>query len=122
MFVFATRWVRPECGYADAVFPFDGLRVPRPRRAVRFRRHPALDVPAVYGRILRLLAQLDDFAEEGSRRGIALLEFSANPRQAIPAPHRAVIRLAEAVDPASPFETLRDRFRRLMRLAQDDDS
>src|SRR6266568_2649018 len=108
MLVLSARWVRPERGDADAVFPFDGLRVPRPRRAVRFRRHPALDVPAVYGRILRLLAQLDNFAQEGSRRWIALLEFPADPRQTVPAPHGAVIRLAEAIDTAGAFETLRD--------------
>src|SRR6266568_9528662 len=101
MFVFAARRIRAERGYADAAFPLDRLRVPRQRRAVRFRRHPALDVPAVYGRILRLLAQLDDFAEQRSCRGIALLEFSADPGEAIPAPHRAVIRLAEAIAAAS---------------------
>src|SRR5438128_4610548 len=118
MLVLSARRIRAERGYADAVFPLDRLRVPRGQRAVRFRRQPALDVPAVDGRILRLLAQLDNFAQEGSRRGIALLEFSADPGEAIPAPHGAVIRLAEAIDPAGAFETLRDAFRRLVRFAK----
>src|SRR6266704_3639024 len=83
MLVLSARWIWSKRWNADVVFPLDRLRVPRARRAVRFRRQPALDVPAVYGRILRLLAQLDNFAQEGSRRGIALLEFSANPRQAV---------------------------------------
>src|SRR5216683_762194 len=122
MLVLSPRRILAERGYADAVCALDCLRVPCVRRAVRFRRHPALDVPAVDGRILRLMAQLDNFAQEGSRRGIALLEFSADPREAIPAPHGAVIRLAEAIDTAGAFETLRDRLWCFMRLAQDDDS
>src|SRR6266487_4337663 len=117
MLVLSARWIWSERGYADAAFPLDRLRVPRQRRAVRFRRHPALDVPAVDGRILRLLAQLDNFAQEGSRRGIALLEFPADPRQAIPAPNRTIVRFAQTVDPAGAFETLRDAFRRLIRFA-----
>src|SRR2546425_7507193 len=122
MLVLSARRILAERGYADAVCALDCLRVPCVRRAVRFRRHPALDVPAVYGRVLRLLAQLDNFAQEGSRRGIALVEFSADPCQAIPAPHRAVVRLAEAIAAARSFETLRDAFRCFMCLAQNDDS
>src|SRR6266436_4715375 len=122
MLVLSARWIWSKRWNADAVFPLDRLRIPRARRAVRFRRHPALDMPAVDGRIFWLLAQLDNFAQEGSRRGIARLEFSADPRQAIPAPHRAVIRFAEAVAAARSIETLRDIFRCLMRLAQNDDS
>src|SRR5260370_31139152 len=114
MLVLSARRIRAERGDADAVFPLDGLRVPRARRAVHFRRQPALDMPAVDGRIFWLLAQLDNFAQEGSRCGIALLEFSADPRQAIPAPHRAVIRFGEAVAAARSFEALRDAFRRFV--------
>src|SRR5260370_17723536 len=117
MLVLSARRIRAERGDADAVFPLDGLRVPRARRRVHFRRHPALDMPAVEGRIFGLLAQLGNFGQEGSRCGIALLEFSADPRQAIPAPYSAVIRLAEAIAAARSFETLSDAFRRLIRFA-----
>src|SRR5260370_16263028 len=106
MLVLSARRILAERGYADAVCALDCLRVPCVRRAVRFRRHPSLDVPAVYGRILRLLAQLDNFAQEGSRRGIALLEFSADPREPVPAPNRSIIPLAEPVPAAPSFEPL----------------
>src|SRR5260370_38195674 len=105
MLVLSARRIRAERGDADAVFPLDGLRVPRARRAVHFRRHPALDMPAVDGRIFWLLAQLDNFAQEGSRWGIALLEFSADPRQAIPAPYSPGIPLPQAIATTRTFGT-----------------
>src|SRR6266851_1601057 len=59
MLVFAARRVRPERGNADAALAFDGLRVPGAGRAVNFRRDPALDVPAIYRRILWLQSQFN---------------------------------------------------------------
>src|SRR2546427_6740600 len=53
---------------------------------------------------------------------VAFVEFSSDPCEAVPAPHGAVIRFVEAVAPAGAFETLRDIFRRVVRLAKDDNS
>src|SRR5579859_3032069 len=103
MLVLSARRIWPQRGNADAVFAFDCLRIPNARRAVHFRRHPPLDVPAIHRWILRFLAQLDDFAEQRSRRGIALLEFSADPREAVPSPNSPVIRFTETVDSAGAF-------------------
>ena len=50
-----------------------------------------------------------------------LLEFSANPREPVPSPDSPIIRFAEAVDPASAFETPRYVFRRLMRFLKNVD-
>src|SRR5258708_39603487 len=99
MLVSAARRIRPERWNTHAVFAFHRLCVPSARRAVNFRRHPALDVPAIYGWRFRLLPQLDDFAQQRTRRGIVLLEFSADPRAAGPAPHRPVVCCAEPIDP-----------------------
>src|SRR5713101_3111519 len=97
MFVLTARGIRAERGNAAAAFYFDRLRPPGARRAVGFWRQPFLDVPAVHRWILRLLAQLDDFAKQRARRAIALGEFPANPRQAIPAPYRAIVRFAKGI-------------------------
>src|SRR5579863_829454 len=110
MLVFAARWIWPERGNADAVVAFDGLRVPGAGRAVDFRRHPPLDVPAVDRGILRFLAQFDNFAEQRASCGIVLLEFSANPSEAVPSPYNAIIWFAEAVDAAGACQTLRHVF------------
>src|SRR5579885_2174013 len=118
MLVVAAMRVRPERGDADAVFALDRPRVPRARRAVGFRRHPAFDVPAIHRGIFRFLAQFDDFADE--RAGfIALLEFSADPGEAVPAPHGAIVGLAERIAPAGQFESLSFCLRRVVRFAGD---
>src|SRR5258708_14803903 len=118
MLVFAARGIRAERRNAAAALDFERLRPPGARRAVRFGRHPLLDVPAIHRRIFRLLAQFDDFAKQRARRGIALLEFSANPRQPLPSPNRAIVRLAKTIDTAGQLETMRDACRSVVRFAQ----
>ena len=108
----------PSAGMLMPFSRFDRLCIPRARRAVRFRRDPPFDVPAIDRWIFRFLAQLDDFAEQRPGRGIVLLEFAADPREPIPSPDGAIIRLAESVDTAGEFEAPRDIFRRLVRLAK----
>src|SRR5439155_26753865 len=103
MLVVAARRIRPEGRNAAAVCDLDGLRVPRAGRAVHFRRHPALDVPAIELGILRFQSQVNALSQQAAMR-VALLEFSADPCEAIPAPHGAVIRLAKEVAPAGAFE------------------
>src|SRR6266404_8030184 len=115
MLVFAARGIRAERRNAAAALDFERLRPPGARRAVRFG--PLLDVPAIHRRIFRLLAQFDGFAKQRARRGIALLEFSANPRQPVPSPNRAIVRLAETIDASGQLETPRDRLRRIVRFA-----
>src|ERR1700737_3993748 len=96
MLVIAARGIRPERRDAAAALDLYGLCPPGWRRAVCFRRQPLLNVPAIHRWIFRLLPQLDDFAKQRTRGGIVLLEFSANPRQPIPAPDGAIVRLAKA--------------------------
>jgi hypothetical protein len=64
-------------------------------------------VPSIYRGVFRFPAQLDDFAKQRTGCGIALLELSADPRQPIPSPNRAIVRLAEAIDAAGQLETMR---------------
>src|ERR1700730_15563444 len=117
MLVFAARWVWPKRRNAAPALDFDRLRPPGSWRAVRFRRQPLLNRPAIHGGIFRFLAQLDDFAKQRAGSGIVLLEFAANPCQAVPSPNRAIVRLAEAVDAAGQLETMRDAFRSVVRFA-----
>src|SRR5216683_1650030 len=91
MLVFAARGIRPKCRDAAPVLDFDCLHPPSARRAVGFWRQPFLDVPAIHGGVFGFLAQLDDLAKQRARNGIALLEFSANPRQPIPTPYGAIV-------------------------------
>src|SRR5207245_555579 len=96
MLVVAARRIRPKRRNAAAVCELDRLRVPRAGRTVHFRRHPALDVPAIEMEILRLQSQVNALSQQSAMR-VALLEFSADPCEAVPAPDRAVIRFAEEV-------------------------
>src|SRR5260370_23117392 len=48
---------------------------------------------------------------------VALLNFAADPGKAVPAPHGTIIRFSEAIAITGSFETLRDAFRRVVRLA-----
>src|SRR2546425_13176353 len=48
----------------------------------------------------------------------ASLDLAADPREAIPTPHSAVIRFAEAITAAGSFEMFSDAFRRLMRFTE----
>src|SRR5712692_9592313 len=116
MLVFAARRVRSERRNADPVFALDRLRVPSTGRAIRFRRQPALDVPAVYRRIFRFNPQFNALSYKSTVL-VAILEFPADPREAVPAPHCPVIRFPEAIPSPGLFETSRDTFRRLVRLA-----
>src|SRR5215510_11599768 len=50
---------------------------------------------------------------------VAVLEFPANPSEAVPSPAGAVIRFAKAVDAASALQAMRDVFGRVVRLADD---
>src|SRR5258707_6434755 len=50
---------------------------------------------------------------------VAILELSANPREAVPAPHDAVVRFPEAICAASRFQTPCDRFWHVVRFADD---
>src|SRR5260370_8948828 len=101
MLVFTARRIRPKRGNADAVLPLDRLRVPGAGRAVRFRRQPTLDVPAIHGRIFWLLAQFNALAQQRAML-VAVLEFSADPTEAIPTPCSPVISFPEPVPPALP--------------------
>ena len=121
MLVFAARGVRPERGDAAAVRGFNRLRPPLFRRAVNFRRKPFFDVPAIHGRIFRFLPQLDDFAKQRARCGIAVLKFPADPGQAIPAPDGAIVRFADWVAATGQFETISDRVGRIVRFAENRD-
>src|SRR5437899_8490504 len=47
---------------------------------------------------------------------VAVLEVAADPREAIPTPHSAVIWFSEAITAAGSFEMFSDAFRRLMRF------
>src|SRR5260370_41664378 len=116
MLVFAARGIRAERRNAAAALDFERLRPPGARRAVRFGRHPLLDVPAIHRRIFRLLAQFDDFAKQRARRRVALLEFSANPRQPVPSPDRAIVRLAETIDTPGELQPMRGACRSLLRF------
>src|SRR5713226_278371 len=117
MLVFAARWIGSERGNADAVLAFDGLGVPGAGRAVRFRRQPPLDVPAIDGGILWFHTQFDSLAQQGAML-VAVLEFSAYPSEAIPTPCGAVIWFAEAVRSARAGETMRHCLRRVVRFAE----
>src|SRR5258707_5482288 len=108
MLVFAARGIRAERRNAAAALDFERLRPPGARRAVRFGRHPLLDVPAIHRRIFRLLAQFDDFAKQRARAGSTLLEFSANPRQPVPSPTRPIVRLPGTVGASGQLETPRE--------------
>src|SRR5262249_44965038 len=120
MFIVAAAWIRAERGNADAVFSLDRLRVPGARRAVRFRRHPALDMPAVDRGILRFLPQFNALSQQPAVF-VAILELAADPREAVPAPHGAVVGLAETIRAAVRFETTRDCIRRFVRFASHED-
>ena len=85
MLVVTARRVRSERGNAAAIGHFERLRIPRARRTVRLGWQPLLDVPTIDRGILRFLAQLHNFTKQRAGCGVALLKFSANPRQAIPA-------------------------------------
>src|SRR5260370_17747955 len=116
MLVFAARRIRPERGNADTVFALARLRVPGAGRTVCFRRHPALDVPAIHSWIFRLLAQFNAFSQQSALL-ISVLELAADPCQAVPAPHGTIIRFAETIRAAGARETMRHRFRRVVRFA-----
>src|SRR5260370_34829151 len=110
MLVFAARWIWSERGNADAVLPLDRLRVPGARRTVRFRRQPPLDVPAVHCGILRIQSQFNTLSQQSAIL-VAILQFSADPREAIPTQFGAIIRLCDAISPATTLETLSDHSR-----------
>src|SRR5216684_636688 len=115
MFVFTARRIWPQRGNADAVLAFDRLRVPSAGRAVDFRRHPALNVPAIYRGILRFPSQLNALSQQSTLL-VAVLEFSTDPREAVPAPHGAIVCFAEPIDAASARQTMRHGFRRVVRF------
>lgn len=121
VFVFATLRIRTERGNRDAVFAFDGLRVPFLRRAVSFRRQPAFDVPAVEGKILWDFAQFDDFTRDVAVR-VGVRPFAADPREARPAPDDAEIRFAVTVQSASAREAQLQRCGRDVRFAKNVDA
>src|SRR5712692_2420137 len=52
---------------------------------------------------------------------VAVLELAADPCQAVPAPHGAIICFAETIRAAGARETMRHRFGRVMRFANDPD-
>src|SRR5579871_3994408 len=104
MFVISACRIRTERGDAAAVGHFDCLRPPGARRTVRFSGQPFLDMPAIDRWIFRLLAELGDFPQQRSGCGIVLLEFAANPREAIPSPHDAIVRLTERIFSAGQGE------------------
>jgi hypothetical protein len=52
---------------------------------------------------------------------VAVFEFSANPCQAIPAPHGAVIRFTETIDTAGQQEPPGNIFWRVVRFAKNND-
>src|SRR6059058_2948495 len=101
--VFTACGIRTQRGNAATACGFDRLRPPFRRRAVNLGRQPFFYVPAIHGGILRLSSELDEFAKQRTGR-ITLLEFSANPREAIPSPHGAIVRLAKGVAAAGKFE------------------
>src|SRR6267154_1262180 len=119
MLVISAHGIRTQRRDASAAFYFHRLRPPGARRAVRFRRHPLFDVPAIHCGIFRFLAQLDNFAKQRAGCGIVLGEFAANPREPIPSPYRAIVRLAKTINAAGNLETMRDAFRRIVRFALD---
>src|SRR5258708_3262173 len=96
MFVFSTGRIRSERGNADAVFALNGLGIPLTRRAVGFRRQPAFDVPAIHGWIFRFQPQFNTLPHQSARFAVGL-EVAGDPREAVPAPHGAVIRFSETV-------------------------
>src|SRR6266704_3289856 len=51
---------------------------------------------------------------------VAVLEFPADPGEAVPAPHSSIVCFTEPIDPASSFEPASDVFRRVMRFADDE--
>jgi hypothetical protein len=53
-------------------------------------------VPAIQGRIFRLQPKLKSLSQQFAVF-ISIFEFSANPCEAIPAPHSAVVGFSEAV-------------------------
>ena len=114
--VLPARWIRPQRRHANPVFDFHRAREPFLGRTVSLRRHPALDVPALSGNILRLLPQLDRLAYHVAMR-VAIHPPPANPRQPRSAPHHAKVRLAKAIRAASARDPLANRRRRLMRLS-----
>ena len=62
MLVFSAGWIRAERGYANSVFDFHRLRVPRFWRTEEPGRHPALDMPAIVRNVLRHAPQFDRLA------------------------------------------------------------
>src|SRR5712692_2606454 len=96
MLVFASVRIRPKRRDGAPGLALNGAGVPVLRPTVQLRRAPPLDVPAIERNILRHLPQLDDFADQPPV-GVAVFPPAADPRQAIPAPHGAVVGLAVAV-------------------------
>src|ERR1700730_10541933 len=70
MLVFAARWVWPKRRNAAPALAFDRLRPPGSWRAVRFRRQPLLNMPAIHGGIFWVLAQLRHLREQGTGKGV----------------------------------------------------
>lgn len=110
--------VRSQRGNGNATLALDCLRIPLLRRAVRFRRRPALDVPTIERNILWRLAQLDGYACDVAVR-VRVRPLAADPREPRPAPHGAEVRLTEPVESASAPQTQLERYGRIMRFAND---
>src|SRR5229473_8163954 len=48
---------------------------------------------------------------------VAVLELSADPREAVPAPDCSIVHFAETINAACPFEPMRHSLRRVVRFA-----
>jgi hypothetical protein len=116
VFVIPARWLRPQRCHANAVLNLGRLRMPLFRRAVRFSRHPALDVPAVHGKIFWDAPQFDFLANRVPVR-IAVRPTSANPCQPRPAPNHAKVWLAIRVHATGASAAPLPRRRRFMRFS-----
>src|SRR5262245_34314203 len=83
MFVCAAGRIWPKRRDANAFGTLDGLRVPLARRAVSFRRKPALDVPAIHRGIFRFFSKFNALSQQDAIL-VAVLEFATNPGETVP--------------------------------------
>lgn len=105
MLVISPRRIRAEGRQREPTFHLRRLCAPRLRRAIRFRREPALDMPALVRKIFGNAPQFHAFSDHVAVR-IAIGPAATDPGQPRASPYHAKIRFTEAIQTTSARDAL----------------
>jgi hypothetical protein len=115
MLVFTARGIWTQRRDPNSIFNFRGLLEPLCRRAIRIRRHPSFDVPAIDRQILWNAASLNKLSNHVPAR-VTIGPSPTHPGEPRTAPHDSKIRFSVEICTAGDKQPLADVARSVMRF------